>query len=103
VHAEVGHGGNFYPEDDPRDLVEVDIGDLWLEWDDPSEVAWLRGRDRGDLREMCDRVASVAPAVARELADSEAALEIPSTTYDERTEHGPWWSASRPSTQRPSR
>lgn len=61
VHAEAGHGGNFYPEDDPNDLIEIDTGDLWLEWDDDSEVAWLRGRDRGNLSEMCDRVSSLAP------------------------------------------
>jgi hypothetical protein len=96
VHAEAGQGGNFYPEDDPNDLIEIDTGDLWLEWDDDSEVAWLRGRDRGNLSEMCDRVSSLAPTVAHELAGSEAAMEIPITTFDERIEHGPWWSASRP-------
>jgi GTP pyrophosphokinase len=94
VHADVGRRGNFYPEDDPNDLIEADIGDLWLDWDDDAEVAWLRGRDRGHLREMCDRVASLAPRVAQELADSEAALEVPTTTFDERIEHGPWSSTS---------
>lgn len=50
VHADVGRRGSFYPEDDPNDLLETYIGDLWLDWDDDAEVAWLRGPLSANVR-----------------------------------------------------
>ena len=37
------------------DVIDVDLGDLRLEYREPFEVAWLIGEDHGDLREACER------------------------------------------------
>jgi hypothetical protein len=55
-----------------------------------TQQAWLIGDDHGDLRETCDRVAALAPLVATQLRESEAALDPPVTSFDERVNTGPW-------------
>lgn len=75
--------------------IDVDLGDLGLEYEDDISVIWLWARDRGRLREACEWVAALALMAARELAES-AAMEMAPTTFDERVEHGPWFSVSRP-------
>ena len=55
VHAEVGR--RCLCDSEPGDLdgletfVDVDFGDMRLEYNVASEVAWLVGDDQGDLRE----------------------------------------------------
>lgn len=92
VRAEVGRGGDYCPDvdDDLEHLIDIDVGGLRLEYAEPYEVAWLVGDDRGNLREVCDTVASLAPTVARQLGACEADLEPPITSFDERLARGPW-------------
>jgi hypothetical protein len=98
VHAEVGLRGDYCPDvdDDLEDVIELDLGDLRLEYREPDEVAWLVGQDRGDLCELCDRIAALAPTVATRLRGCWAELDAPLTTHADRLQHGPWWSRRAP-------
>ena len=97
VHAEVGRGGDYCPDMDVdlAGLIDLPLLDEFrLEYREPEEVAWLVGRDRGNLREICHEVAALAwMTIAWQLSVSEAMLDMPATTFAERVEHGPWYSA----------
>lgn len=100
VRAEVGRRCLAdYEEGDIDGLdtyVDVDLGDLRLEYREPSEVAWLVGEDRGDLRDVCERVARLAPTAAGRMIELEVMMHPPTTTYADMIAHGPWFSASGP-------
>ena len=91
VRAHVGSGGDYCPDADADldEIVDAALGDLRLEYREPAEVAWLIGDDAGDLREICERVASLAPIVARELGEA-VELDPPMVSFDERLLRGPW-------------
>ncbi|MEJ7787348.1 MAG: hypothetical protein WKF96_21300 [Solirubrobacteraceae bacterium] len=92
VRAQVGCRGDFCPGADANlDMyIEAELGDLKLEYREPDEVAWLICTDRGDLREACKSVASRVAHVTEQLRDSDAELDPPITSFDERVEVGPW-------------
>ena len=92
VRAHVGSRGDYRPgvDDDIADYIDAELGDLRLEYVEPAEVAWLIGDDHGDLRETCERVATLAPTIAEQLRESAAELDAPITSFDERLERGPW-------------
>lgn len=100
VHAEVGR--QCLCDYEPGDLdgletfIEMDLGDTRLEYNDASEVAWLVGDDQGDLREACENIARLAPAVAEQMAELEVMAYSPTTTFADRVANGPWYSASGP-------
>ena len=91
VCAHVGSGGDYCPDadDDLEELIATELGELWLEYVEPDEVAWLIAEDHGDLREACDRVAGAAAAIAAELAEAISDLEPPIADYAERLARGP--------------
>ena len=92
VRAHVGSRGDYCPDvdDDLADYIDAELGDLRLEYVEPAEVAWLIGDDHGDLRETCERVATLAPTIAEQLRESAAELDAPITSFDECLERGPW-------------
>ena len=77
-------------------FIDPDLGDTRLEYNDASEVAWLVGYDVGDLREACENVARLAPAVAKQMIELEVMAYPPTTTFADRVVNGPWCSASGP-------
>ena len=64
------------------------------EYNDASEWAWLVGDDHDDLREACETIADLAPAVAEQMAALEVMAFPPTTTFADRGATGPWFSAS---------
>lgn len=92
VRAHVASGGDYCPDvdDDLDDLIEAELGDLRLEYLEPAEVAWIAGQDQGDLREICDRVATHARIVAAQLSALSEEFDPPITSFEERLEAGPW-------------
>ena len=92
VRAEVGSQCLVdYEEGDLDGLetyVDVDLGDLRLEYREPFEVAWLVGDDHGDLRDVCDRVARLAPVVAQRLAELEVMAHPPTMTFANAAPNG---------------
>ena len=72
------------------------LGDRRLEYNDASEVAWLVGDDQGDLREACENIARLAPAVAEQTAELEVMAYPLTTTFADRVANGPWCSALGP-------
>lgn len=72
----------------------MDLGDTRLEYNDASEVAWLVGDDHGYLREVCENMARLAPAVAKQMAELEVMTYSPTTTFADRVANGAWFGAS---------
>ena len=89
VRAHVGSGGDADAGDDLDRAVSAELGDLRVRYVEPAEQAWLVGEDRGDLREICVRVAALAPVVAEQLVGS-VDLDPPLTRFEERVDAGPW-------------
>ena len=106
VRAEVGRNCLADYEDGDLDgldtYLDVDLGDLRLEYREPSEVAWLVGDDCGDLREICETVAQLAPTVASQMIELKVMMCPPTTTYADMVANGPWFSASGPAVPRPA-
>jgi GTP pyrophosphokinase len=100
VHAEVGRlcEVDYEPGDDEGldTYIDVELGDLRLEYREPSEVAWLISDDAGDLRRTCETIAELAPIVASRMSELEVMMYTPTTTYADRAANGPWFSTSGP-------
>jgi hypothetical protein len=92
VRAEVGSECLAdYEEGDLEGLetyVDVDLGDLRLEYRERFEVAWLVGNDNGDLGAVCEKVARLAPIVAQRMAELEVMAHPPRMTFANANPNG---------------
>lgn len=92
VRAQVGYQCLADYEDGDLDgletYVDVDLGDLRVEYREPFEVAWLVGDDHGDLREVCENVARLAPVVAQRMAELEVMAHSPQMTFANADPYG---------------
>ena len=66
VRAEVGIGGDYCSDVDPDldEYLDLELEGVTLSYDMDTERAWLTCRADGNLQQVCERVARLAPDVA---------------------------------------